>query len=204
MPQYQNAKPFDFVRDFKDLQNSVKRMQIVSPGVHTVPANQTDVPLTPLVVTGTAFADLTQEWAIPAYDANPNTIYWLTAWGDIATGGTTQVLTYQVSVFGQAMAPLKIGAAWFQASTTYEWEMRAKIMVRDSTTIKCWMTGTISMFGVNLNPASVTQGSGGFVGATGATTFDPTTDSIISLQAEWASTGQSMSCAASELDRRGP
>lgn len=32
MPMYQKAKPFDFVRDFKDLKDQVKGLQVVSPG----------------------------------------------------------------------------------------------------------------------------------------------------------------------------
>lgn len=189
MPQYHYAKPFDFVRDFKNLQDAVKQLQLRSLGslAHPVVQSETDVPATPYSSSAATFASITNAYSILGNDANDGTIYRLTAFGDLTTPASAlQAHRWAVSVYGNTLATTSIAASGLTASNTYDWFVTATVAVMTSGsagTIYCWVSGTISNHNINLsgsNSYALTGSSGGTVAV------DTTADTTISLASEWA------------------
>jgi hypothetical protein len=159
-------------------------------------------------VTVTTFANLTKQYPIPAGDANVGTIYRLSAWGDLVTGTTCFVTSWDIVAFGSAFAIVQADRFWLQASTTYEWFMTCIIQVTSvgiTGNVEGWINGAISMYSVNLNGTLTTQGTQPLVSATGGTAANTASATTIGMQAKFATAiaNQKMRCLGSTLERVG-
>jgi hypothetical protein len=222
MPKYQKAKPFDFVRDFKDLQTSVKALQIRASGPSAQPnqlvtlasgftgyATLSDTDTTTYTNANNATQPMTFEWIIPANDASVSTSYevWVPMSGQTATG-TTETLglkPYLDAVVVTTSNGDIIGATAIAANTAFTMKVLCTLVV---TTTGAGGTAEIYIDGKYALTSNV-QGSGSTNSLSSQATsvaFDTTVAHTLAIASVWgaASSGQTIGSLANTFTRKGP
>lgn len=169
-----------------------------------LPVQQTDT--TEITATAAAATTITNNWTVPANDAQAGTIYQLTCGGfGVQAAGAAVGLTIDAREFGQVFASSVLNAATIPAGATFHWEFTVRIIV-----VSTGVTGTARASGVFTWSQATTTGSRETVaaGQTSAvdTTVNTTTATSIRATATWASvTGApTMTCMYSIFERLGP
>jgi hypothetical protein len=87
------------------------------------------------------------------------------------------------------VAQIAVGGAWFVLNQAYEWKFTATVMVQtpgNPGAIRSNLSGFLSMFGTNLNPASGGQGTGGFCANANTGSVDCVSANSFQIQAKWS------------------
>lgn len=159
--------------------------------VGNVPAVQSDTSQN--TVTATSLTKITAVWPVNANDAQPGTVYRLSAAGRGTWGSTQQQLTFALSCFGQSgMAQFTVGAVQFLASTPFSWKLTCEVIIVSTGATGQMRTSISGTLSVNNNTLLAGNGTvnatTGVTGETGTTTIDTTSNSNVTLQAQWSST----------------
>jgi len=207
MPRYQYAKPFDIIRTIKDMQQSVKQLQIQSPGYNSVPPNQTDIGTYTLGNVATTNTPLSFAWPIYANDSNPGTLYEL----EVPLVGTMGAVVHILTLGAQFDASGIVSIVPFgtvivsAASHGFAGVVKLKMMCMTngpSGTYNLDMTGGVGDTTLNRGNSpgqAVVYGHN-------ATSLDTTIDHTVSLAGFWdvTSTGETVSGITSSFVRQGP
>lgn len=171
-----------------------------------VATNLADVTL--YSTTAATNTQITNQYTVPANDANVGTTYRLTAWGDmhIAALGSEQAAHWWVTAFGNTLTTVSIASATeFTTGTFYSWHLTSTVQVTSTGSggaANAWMSGVYGAFNTPQqegNAGALANGTSGNAAATNAA-------STIYLQAAWSATetSQTMRCFGSTLERLGP
>src|SRR5215469_10840047 len=152
----------------------------LSGGVPLVQGDHTAFTVT--AITATA---LSNTWNIPAGDANADTTYRLTVWGNGTEGTTAQTLTWSIFLNGAATSQSATAAA-LTVSGAFRWHV--EIILHVSTT-GAGGNGSVNLSGTWGTTASPTVENSFVCGSASATgqAFDTTVTNTLALAVAWAS-----------------
>jgi len=151
---------------------------------------------------------LTDAWTIPAYDAQPGTIYEVECpFSGLWEG---EALTFEISVDGSSsgIADVTVGAVFLSSATTFAGTVRAKIQFTAtgaSGNFTAFIDGTMGDLAAN----RISGSSGNTVTLNGqglTNALNTTTSHTIQLSTAWgaAATGQTVTGQGSTYTRKGP
>jgi hypothetical protein len=186
----------------------------------------TDVPATAMSATTTSFANLTRAYTIPGGDPAANSVYRLSAWGDLLVGtSTSAVYTWSVAAYGMnaasgtPLAACSIGASYLAnaLALSFEWKLEAALLVKTAGSggvIDTFLAGDIALYHGTMAAATnlgnlLTGGqpnSLALAGGQGDTAVDTTAATTIALQGQWGGATPGANCRGfgSTLERIGP
>jgi hypothetical protein len=182
----------------------------------TMAQNDTDNTLHSTTAAVTSLAAISNQWVIPAGDAQVGTIYRLTAWGDVHTPASgNQALFF--TLMGYAVPLVTAGAAVasvFQANNaSYEWMVTAVMQITatgaSTGLANGWMSGSIALFnapGTAGTPANATVNAGPIAGASSGSGVNTAGGGTLFLAGGFSNveTGQTVRCFGSIIERLGP
>jgi hypothetical protein len=218
MPKYQKAKPFDIVRTIKDMQTSVKQLQVRSTGPSPMPN-----PLVTLASGFTGYAMLTnmdvaahtnanngtqpisEVWNIPANDASVSTEYAI----EVPFSGVfeNQTLTFEAEVDGTGVAPNGIGASFFSSGQAFNGAIRVRIVIETTGAGGSATVVTDGEIGIASSRSSGVNNNNGVLGATSSPiTFDTTSSHTLQVVTVWggSTASQTITGVWNKYIRSGP
>jgi hypothetical protein len=227
MPKYQHAKPFDFVRDFKNLQNNVKALQIRASGPSPQP-NQlvtlasgftgypvlSDTDSTVYTNANNGTQPMTLQWTIPANDASVDTSYEVWVPLALTTGTTVSVLGFKPYFNGALLGTSpnygtsngdQIGSTAMAISTIYTAKVRLTVVITGAGSggaANFYIEGKVSLSG---NLQGTVDAWALSSQATGVA-FDTTAVNTVAVASVWntAESGQTINSLVNTLTRKGP
>lgn len=167
--------------------------------------------------TSTSATNLSAAYTIPGGDANTDTIYRLTVWGDFQIpAATPQTFTWDYAFMNTSWCAMTLGGAYqggSMVSAAMEWTLVCHFCIASagsSGTASAFAYGSIAQFGSNLGNANAPgpqSNSLALAAGTGDTTIDTTTAHSVAMRGKFGATVTSpQRCRyfGSILERLGP
>lgn len=167
--------------------------------------------------TGTSTTNLSAVYTVSGGDANTDTIYRFTSWGDFQIPASSpQTFTWDFIFGAQAWCAMTLGAAYqggSMASAAMEWTLVCHFAVAaagSAGTVSSFAYGSIAQFGSNLGNANAPgpqSNSLALAAGTGDTTVDTTTAHSVAIRGKFGAAVTSPQRAryfGSILERIGP
>lgn len=166
--------------------------------------------VTTFAVTAASMTQLSQQFTVPAGDANVATMYRVTCWGNGTWGSTAQNLTMQMTFAGTGFGITPtIASGAFSGSAAFRWNTVMILICQTTGTLGTWhgsFWGCLTQTANNINPGTASQNTVPFVGGPSASVSqDTTVANALVLECAWASTtgGPTITCHGTTFERCG-